>query len=404
MGEFAQFQWWDFGTMGPLPAFPPQHLQLGLSAPPGQMRVFLLVDGGPQYLPFRATLLSPGRFVARASFTVPDVPPGRYGVGWAEEDMLPFQVGCPAPGNHDPLANAGGPYSGGVGSAIAFDGSASSDPDGDPLEYEWDFGDGETGEGVSPTHTYAHEGRYVVTLMVSDGEGGSSAATMGTGSFAKTTISTTSLDTIPPVTSAVIAPAAGSGGWTTSPVAIDLTAVDNPGGSGVRQISFALSGATTASTTVAGDVARIGVANEGTTELSYSATDNAGNREALQSRVIRIDRTGPAITGMPEAGCSLWPPNHRLVTVARVTVSDAGSGVAPGGLVITATSSEPVNALGDGNTSPDIQIADGSVALRAERSGTGAGRIYTITATATDRAGNTSRVTSVCVVPHDQSR
>jgi hypothetical protein len=144
------------------------------------------------------------------------------------------------------------------------------------------------------------------------------------------------------------------------------------------------------------------VTKHGITELTYFATDNAGNREAPQSLVLRVDRTGPTITGMPAEGCSVWPPNHKLVTVAQVTASDNGSGMPPEGLVVTATSSEPDNAAGDGNTEPDIVIAGGSVALRAERSGSGVGRVYTITATATDRAGNTSRAASVCVVPHDR--
>jgi PKD repeat protein len=299
LGEFAQFQWWDFGTMGALPP-PPRHLPLGFSAPDGQMRLSL-PDGASTYVPFSATMLSPGRYTARATFTVPALAPGRYEVGWAEDDTLPFQVPCASPGNHAPTAVAGGPYAGGAGVSVTFDGSASTDPDADSLEYEWHFGDGGTGEGVNPTHTYAHEGRYIVTLVVTDGEGGT-----GHG-FAKATMTAGSVDTIPPV-----------------------------------------------------------------------------------------------ITGMPGDGCSVWPPNHQLVTVARVTASDDGSGMAPGGLVLTATSSEPANGAGDGNTAPDIVIAGGSVAVRAERSGKGVGRVYTITATATDRAGNTTRATSLCVVPHDQ--
>ncbi|MGH8636270.1 MAG: PKD domain-containing protein, partial [Burkholderiales bacterium] len=73
MGEFAQFQWWDFGTMGALPPLP-HHLPLGLSAPDGQMRISL-PDGETAYIPFHATMLSPGRYTARATFTVPDLPP-----------------------------------------------------------------------------------------------------------------------------------------------------------------------------------------------------------------------------------------------------------------------------------------------------------------------------------------
>src|SRR6185436_11788804 len=106
------------------------------------------------------------------SFVVPDVSPGVYNIRWSEDGVLPFRVPCPAPDNRPPLANAGGPYASGVGSAITFDGSASSDPDGDELEYIWAFGDGTFGEGVRPSHTFEHEGRYLVTLFVTDGEAG----------------------------------------------------------------------------------------------------------------------------------------------------------------------------------------------------------------------------------------
>jgi hypothetical protein len=70
--------------------------------------------------------------------------------------------------------------------------------------------------------------------------------------------------------------------------------------------------------------------------------------------------------------------------------------------VVTATSSEPVDGRGDGHTAPDLFVSGGLVTARAERAGTGAGRTYTITATATDLAGNTTRKTSTCVVPHDR--
>ncbi|MCX6538993.1 MAG: hypothetical protein NT151_08680 [Acidobacteria bacterium] len=115
------------------------------------------------------------------------------------------------------------------------------------------------------------------------------------------------------------------------------------------------------------------------------------------------DTTPPTISGLPAAGtCTLWPPNHKLVQVATVTASAGPSGLAA--FVVTATSNEPENGLGDGDTAPDTVITGGTIQLRAERSGTGTGRVYTLTATATDGAGNTTITTTTCTVPHDQRK
>jgi len=112
----------------------------------------------------------------------------------------------------------------------------------------------------------------------------------------------------------------------------------------------------------------------------------------------------PVISGMPGPGCSLWPPNHKLVQVATVTAADAVSGgLAPGSFTVTGTSNEPSNDPND----PEIVITpDGSggfvVQLQAERLGTGTGRIYTLTATASNTDGVTTTSTATCTVPHDQ--
>ena len=75
----------------------------------------------------------------------------------------------PARHNRAPAAHAGGPYVGTARIPLEFDGSQSADPDGDPLRYSWDFGDGRTGLGVRPLHTYDESGDYRVALAVSDG-------------------------------------------------------------------------------------------------------------------------------------------------------------------------------------------------------------------------------------------
>ena len=74
--------------------------------------------------------------------------------------------------NRDPVAEAGGPYAAEAGRAIAFDGTASFDPDGDPLSFAWSFGDGTSGSGCCPNHTYGSPGAYQVALTVSDNRGG----------------------------------------------------------------------------------------------------------------------------------------------------------------------------------------------------------------------------------------
>jgi hypothetical protein len=74
-------------------------------------------------------------------------------------------------GNIAPVANTNGPYYGVVDQDIEFNASNSYDPDGFIIHYGWSFGDGETGEGETLTHHYAHAGLYQVTLQVIDNLG-----------------------------------------------------------------------------------------------------------------------------------------------------------------------------------------------------------------------------------------
>ncbi len=56
-----------------------------------------------------------------------------------------------------------------AGDEITFSAVGSSDPDADSLTFSWSFGDGNTGTGLTTSHSYAQKGEYVATLTVSDG-------------------------------------------------------------------------------------------------------------------------------------------------------------------------------------------------------------------------------------------
>jgi len=86
-------------------------------------------------------------------------------------DACPPSIGMDNTFLSAPVADAGGPYSGFVFDPIAFDGSASADPDGGALTFAWDFGDGTTGEGATPAHAYADTGSFTVVLTVTDPDG-----------------------------------------------------------------------------------------------------------------------------------------------------------------------------------------------------------------------------------------
>jgi len=79
--------------------------------------------------------------------------------------------------NHRPVAKIGGPYSAPRHVPIIFNAAPSSDADGDSLIFVWDFGDGQTGNGVEVIHAYADVQNYSAKLTVSDGQGGVSVAT-----------------------------------------------------------------------------------------------------------------------------------------------------------------------------------------------------------------------------------
>jgi len=145
----------------------------------------------------------------------------------------------------------------------------------------------------------------------------------------------------------------------------------------------------------------------GTTTVTYSATDAGGNTGSATQTVTVIDNTVPVITTNGQT-LSMWPPNHKYSTFQLTQfvtgASDNCGSVSINDVVIEkVTSDEIENGNGDGNTLNDIVIAANckSVQLRAEREGSGNGRVYTITFKVTDSHGNVGRATAKVVVPHN---
>jgi probable HAF family extracellular repeat protein len=126
-----------------------------------------------------------------------------------------------------------------------------------------------------------------------------------------------------------------------------------------------------------------------------------------QTRVFLLtpaagDSTPPAITQLTATPSALWPPRHQLVPVKVLVNASDDSGQAPACSIASVTSNEPDNNGGDGDTAGDI-VRTGSLSLqlRAERLGSGTGRIYTIDVACADASGNQSHGTTRVMVTND---
>jgi phosphodiesterase/alkaline phosphatase D-like protein len=118
---------------------------------------------------------------------------------------------------------------------------------------------------------------------------------------------------------------------------------------------------------------------------------------------IDADDEPPAIQSVGATPSLLWPPNHKMVPVQLMVAATDNCGIATE-KIVAVTSSEPSDGIGDGHTSPDWQITgDLTLQLRAERSGAGGGRVYTITVELTDTSGNKARRTVDVFVPKSKS-
>lgn len=178
----------------------------------------------------------------------------------------------------------------------------------------------------------------------------------------------------------------------------------------------------------------------GTNVVGVTVTDSLTNTTSCSTLITVVDTTPPVIRLASAQPNQLWPPNHKMVKVtvnavvtdncclqsvqprpplppipplpvqpASVVVSEIDTpswACSASWKIIGVESNEPENGLGDGDAYPDWAIlSDHTLNLRAERSGTGTGRIYTITIQAEDRSGNLSEPSTVTVtVPKSKGR
>jgi beta-lactamase superfamily II metal-dependent hydrolase/PKD repeat protein len=189
--------------------------------------------------------------------------------------------------NRPPSANAGGPYAGYESVGMLFDGSASSDPDGDAITYQWNFGDASNGTGIAPTHRYRDDGSYMVELIVTDANG-----VVGHPSFALVTVSN-----VAPSVSVTLPATAEAGG------AVDLTGAFTDPGADDAPWSYAIAwgdGSSSSGSTsdpngvIAGSHA---FATAGTYTVRLTVTDkDGGTGSVTQAIVVEAAPAAPSFT------------------------------------------------------------------------------------------------------------
>jgi len=152
--------------------------------------------------------------------------------------------------------------------------------------------------------------------------------------------------------------------------------------------------------------------------IDYDMTFKAPAQDALYAPdPYRASDHDPVIVGLdvcdeiaPTLAVSvtpdmLWPANHKYVDVTATVTAADNFDPNPTVSLVSVTSNEPDDAAGngDGNTVNDIVVVDAyHFQLRAERDGSGTGRVYTITYMVTDACGNQTFQSVTVTVPHDK--
>src|SRR5262249_24700817 len=159
----------------------------------------------------------------------------------------------------------------------------------------------------------------------------------------------------------------GQNGWLVTTVTAILTAYDTVG-TGVDHTEYSFDNVhwTRYSAPLA--------IPEGQTTLFFRSLGKNGLLEETRQHLFKVDTIPPLVTGLPAPNfCTLWPPDHRLVTVGTETGLDKipGSGVDPSSFTLDVTSNEPDSGAGPGDLPGDIVLTGLKIQLRAERADNG---------------------------------
>jgi VCBS repeat-containing protein len=139
----------------------------------------------------------------------------------------------------------------------------------------------------------------------------------------------------------------------------------------------------------------------GTDSFVYKASDGELSANATATITV-VPSNLPPVCNAAVTPTIVWPPNHKPVYFSVSGIADPEGGAL--NVSYTILQDEPTDGPGQGNTKQDGGVdANGRVWVRAERSGTGDGRVYLVSYTATDAFLASCTGVFTVSVPHDQS-
>jgi hypothetical protein len=350
-----------------------------------------------------------GANTASPSFIAPPVPPAgetltfQLVVTSGGVDSAPDTVNIHVTNlNQLPVADAGADQTVQEGSPVVLSGSGSYDPDVEPITYQW-----MQSSGMAVTLTGANTANPSFTAPMV-GPAGDSLVFQLTVTDPHNATGTDSVSIV--VTNVNQPPVANAGPDQTvnenSLVTLNGTGSHDPD---MDTLTFAwtqtggtavtLTGANTAAPTFTAP--SVGAGGETLTfELIVSDGQGSSAPDTVAIHVMNVNDPPVCSLAQPTVG-SLWPPNHTMVPVGITGITDPNNHAIT--ITYTAvTQDEPVNGLGDGDTSPDAAASGNQILLRAERSGTVDGRVYEVHFMATDAEGASCSGTVQVSVPHSK--